>query len=623
MTKLKDNFYLHVNEEWLKDVKIPEGKPAINSFIELLISTEEKLMKDIDDIKNCDDKYMNEFIKLYKQALDLETREKYGLEPIKKYIDFIEKINNFEDLNKEMAHLILNDIPLPFNIFISANMGKEKIYNIYYDVPQTILFNKDVYYSEKKEKLLNIFKEMTKKLLSSFYSEDKISNLIDLTIKFDNSLLEYLKNSEELSHYTEYYNPRNLEDLKSYSKYINLWEAPNTLVGNKLDMLSITQPKYFENIDKIVNPDTFESIKAWMIVMYVYKNSNILTEEFRLIGDSLRKATIGVEKSEEYKKYYYNYTKSIFKDVVGIYYAKKYFGEKAKNDVENMCKKIIQTYIKRLKENTWLKKETINKAISKVKKINLLIGYPDKVDEVYSKFKIKDNISFFENIKNLQRISFIHELKKYKKEIDKDKWNMSADTINAYYSPTNNLICFPAAILQEPFYSINQSKSKNYGAIGAVIAHEISHAFDNNGSKIDENGVINNWWDEEDFNKFNELVEKMVLQFDGLEVENGKVNGRLTVSENIADNGGLAASLETLKNEEEYNLEEFFTSWARMWRMKASPEYISMLLSLDVHGPAILRANKTVQNFDEFYEVFNIEKGDKMFMNKEERLIIW
>lgn len=182
---------------------------------------------------------------------------------------------------------------------------------------------------------------------------------------------------------------------------------------------------------------------------------------------------------------------------------------------------------------------------------------------------------------------------------------------------------FQSLILQKPFYSLEQSVSENYGGIGTVIAHEISHAFDNNGSKIDENGNLNNWWDEEDFKKFDDLCNKMIKQFDGLQIGDGKVNGTLTVSENIADNGGLSCSLEALKKLGEYNLEEFFINWARIWRNKMTKEYLEMLLSVDVHSPAKLRANTQVKNIDEFYEVFDIKENDPMYLKKEDRIIIW
>ena len=200
---------------------------------------------------------------------------------------------------------------------------------------------------------------------------------------------------------------------------------------------------------------------------------------------------------------------------------------------------------------------------------------------------------------------------------------MSSNTVNAYYNPSLNHICFPAAILQKPFYSLEQSKSENYGGIGAVIGHEISHAFDNNGSQFDENGNLNNWWTKEDYEIFESKAKAMIDLFDGIPFAGDKINGKLTVSENIADAGGLSCALEALKNGGEYNLEEFFINWAKIWRIKARPEFLSMIIKVDVHAPGELRANIQPKNLDDFYTTFGITEKDEMYLEPEKRVNIW
>lgn len=212
---------------------------------------------------------------------------------------------------------------------------------------------------------------------------------------------------------------------------------------------------------------------------------------------------------------------------------------------------------------------------------------------------------------------------KYNKEPNKNIWNMPASMVNAYFSPSNNHIVFPAAILQKPYYSLNQHPSANYGGIGAVIAHEISHAFDNNGAKFDETGSLFNWWTEEDLKAFEEKSKDMIELFDGVETGNGPCNGTLTVSENIADSGGLTCALEASKNFKGYDNNEFFQNWARVWRQKSSPQYAELLLRVDVHGPAILRANRQLSNLEEFQKHYGITKEDKMYLPKEKMVKIW
>lgn len=200
---------------------------------------------------------------------------------------------------------------------------------------------------------------------------------------------------------------------------------------------------------------------------------------------------------------------------------------------------------------------------------------------------------------------------------------MPAHMVNAYYDPQQNQIVFPAAILQAPFYSLDQSSSANYGGIGAVIAHEISHAFDTNGASFDENGSLNDWWTEEDYEAFKERTQKVVDEFDGLDSYGAKVNGKLTVSENVADLGGVAAALAAAKRDADFSAKDFFESWATIWRQKARPEIMQLLAASDVHGPAKFRVNVTVSNFDDFYTTFDVQPSDKMYRAPEDRVMIW
>lgn len=200
---------------------------------------------------------------------------------------------------------------------------------------------------------------------------------------------------------------------------------------------------------------------------------------------------------------------------------------------------------------------------------------------------------------------------------------MPAHMVNAYYDPQQNQIVFPAAILQAPFYSLDQSSSANYGGIGAVIAHEISHAFDTNGASFDENGSLNDWWTEEDYEAFKERTQKVVDEFNGLDSYGAKVNGKLTVSENVADLGGVAAALAAAKRDADFSAKDFFESWATIWRQKARPEIMQLLAASDVHGPAKFRVNVTVSNFDDFYTTFDVQPSDKMYRAPEDRVMIW
>ena len=249
-----------------------------------------------------------------------------------------------------------------------------------------------------------------------------------------------------------------------------------------------------------------------------------------------------------------------------------------------------------------------------IKELNqpvIVLSLPDKNDSLYKA------------VGNIYKVNFFDSLSKLNKPVDKTKWLMPGHMVNACYDPSKNDITFPAAILQAPFYSLKQTRSENLGGIGAVIGHEISHAFDNNGAKMDENGNINNWWTKEDFKKFAKKTKDMIKQFDGIELPAGKVNSALIVSENIADNGGMAVTLHIMKKMKDANYEQYFINWARIWCTKAKPEYEALLLTVDVHGPVVLRTNMPPRNFEEWYQTFNVKKTDKMYIAPNKRLVIW
>ncbi len=303
-----------------------------------------------------------------------------------------------------------------------------------------------------------------------------------------------------------------------------------------------------------------------------------------------------------------------------MWYGHNYLSIESKKDVEDKIKTMIQEYKNRLIKNKWLDNQTINKAIIKLENINFHIGYPDKLPEIYNKKIIDENKSLVDNILFLIKLNVQNSWNKLDKKVDKNEWHMAANVVNAYYDPQQNTIVFPAAILQYPFYNLKQHSSENYGGIGAVIAHEISHAFDTNGAEFDENGSLNNWWTDKDYKEFKQRTDKMVKQFNNLISYGNKVNGKLTVSENVADLGGLTAALYASKKNKNHSNELFFKNWGKVWRMKARPEFRELLAKTDVHAPADLRVNVQVKNFDDFFETFNITEKDAMWLDKKNRI---
>ena len=567
-----------------------------------------------------DDQLLNYSIILYKKVLDEDNR-KNGLNSLLNSLSIFDKIKNKEDFLNNIYSLWLNSLPLPFTSFVNEDMMEATKYSLYFNSPSLILPDSTMYSSLNAETLLNIYKVMVSKILNELNIKNS-DDLISKTISFDNKLSKIVKSSEEMADYIKCYNPYpykkvcELMDLKLDDFLIKTFgKIPETIV--------LYDPKFIGNFKDLFN-NNFEEYLSWAKVKTIVNNVQFISEELRNLSSQFSNTLRGTNKIISLKKYAYQIANSFYDEVIGIYYGKKYFGEEAKKDVINIVKNLIRTYKERLSSNSWLSKETIKKAILKLDTMNIKIGYPDMVSESYKKLIFNKNDSLFEIISDLTRIKKEYNTSLLFKPVDKSLWVMSGNTVNACYNPTSNDITFPAAILRKPFYSLSQSVEENYGGIGCVIGHEISHAFDNNGAQMDEKGNINNWWTNEDYDNFKKKTELMIEQFDNLPLGNEKVNGKLTVSENIADNGGVTSSIESLKRiKDNPDFKKFFINYARIWCMKQREEYTKLLLTIDVHGPAYYRANMQVKNFDEFYRAFDIKDTDKMYLEPSKRLIIW
>ncbi|MDN6127294.1 MAG: M13 family metallopeptidase, partial [Tetragenococcus halophilus] len=567
---------------------------------------------------------MKEAIAFYRLANDYDKRNSLKSEPIQDLLDRIQEIDSYQDLNQQLASWIKDGLPLPFEFFVDADMKDTQKHALYLAPTALILPDKTYYDSEQGEKLLQVFFDMVVELLNlTGCSQSESETIAEQALAFDRSLVPYVRTAEENADYTKIYNPRDRKTVTTYSDQIDFTQAFDQLFDDTVDQVIITEPEYFENFNTFITDGHLPLLKSWMFALTVVGYARYLSEDFRQAASQYRRALSGIENIPSQEKAAFHLTLNQFDQIIGLYYGKNYFGKKAKQDVEHMVHSMIAIYKDRLKQNDWLGEATKEKAILKLDNIGINVGYPDKIPAVYHQLVTNKEDSLVANVRNFSKLARLANFKKFKKPVDRNEWEMAASTVNAYYNGSLNIIVFPAAILQAPFYSLEQSASANYGGIGAVIAHEISHAFDNNGAKFDEYGNMNNWWTKEDLASFEKLAQEMIKEFDGLQFAGGTVNGTLTVSENIADAGGLSCALEAAKKEDQNNLEAFFYNWAKIWRTKAKQQYQQLLLAIDVHAPAKLRANIQLQNLDDFFTVFDIQSTDGMYRKAENRVKIW
>ena len=614
------NFYQAVNKDWLLKTKIPADSPSIDNFYTLDEDIKGKLKKDIKNLgegkETSDITGMSEFITFYKAASDYKQREKNGLEPLKPYLKEIEDIKDLNDLANKSASLTDKGIPLPFGYDVGTNAENTSQKQIQLSPPSILLPDVSIYKDEaSKKQYLTPIETATQKALEMLgYSEKNSKRIVKEALEFDEIIAKYSLSNEEMSESKNLVHPKTAEEINAYSGSFKLYDVIKGIMGRDLETINVPNTKYFENYSKIVNQDNFSKIKSWILVQEAMAASNSLTEDYRLNFASISMAIMGTQKPISKEDTVYEMSVNLFSDVMSVYYGRKYFGEEAKTDVTGMIDKIKNVYRGRLQKNNWLTESTRNKAIEKLDKMKVFVGYQEDVNPGTKELHLDPNKSFFELSEDIAQFGKRYTIDHFDDPIDKNKWSGSAFDINAYYNPESNSINFPAGILQAPFYDKNQSTEKNYGGIGVVIGHEITHAFDSNGADYDENGDMHNWWTKADTKAFDKRIKAFEDQWNGLEIYGTKVNGKLTVTENVADAGGLSSTLQVLKTDlTKPNLKDYFENYADIWKQKASLQYNKYTMVQDVHAPNELRVNQQLKNLPEFYEAYpQIKEGDDM-----------
>ncbi|MCF0217846.1 MAG: M13 family metallopeptidase [Malacoplasma sp.] len=629
--RIQDDLYEFVNHDELAKKEIPLDRPTVGGFADLAIAVEKTLMQDFEDlsknINTVNDTHFKNALLIYQKMLNNTLKPEAAKVGFDKYIDSFSKINNISLFNLNFKYLYNNLFPLPFQFSVDVNMKDTKYHALCLMGPGLILPDTE-YYNEQnptKQALLDAYSKMCQAVLSVFFKDHQyIDDLIKKTLAFDAIIATLVKSRLEWSDYTKNFNPHSFEEVSKLLAPVDFEKIVNQIYGAQPKQIIVYDPRFLQGFTKLFNEKNYELYHAWSLVSFIMGNAKYLCDELRIASTVFDRLLTGTKEPSTLKKYAYKLVADgLYSEVVGIYYGKKYFGEAAKKDVINIVHGLVKSYQDRLEKNNWLSAQTKQKAILKLDKMKIKIGWPDNLAKVFQFIKFDINQNLFEIVKSIYLSKRDYENSLLYKDVDTSVWYMPGHLVNACYNPTSNDITFPAAILQKPFYALSQTAAQNFGGIGTVIGHEISHAFDNNGAKCDEDGNLNNWWTPEDYSKFEEKTNQMINQFDGLPFANGAVNGKLVVSENIADLGGVAAALQTMERENKTNYSEFFINYAKSWAQKASEEYKQLLLAIDVHAPTYWRANMQPRNFSQWYSTFNVTANDKMYLDVSQRIEIW
>jgi peptidase family M13 family protein len=632
-----DDFYNYVSGSWMKTAKIPADKPAWGSFYMLMEKTDEQCLSILDDLLQKEYPKGSEGEKiqtLYKEYISWDKRNADGLKPLELYfqkIDAIHSLNDLQNYLQEMTSKRANHI-CPIGVY--ADMKNSKM-NAVYLGNFALGLGKDYYQKENpsntealakyQDYVADIFK-----VLKDPLPQEKAKQIV----AFEKNIAKYMLTSEEENNPNLSYNPVTTKELSTLVKNLNLPELLEK-VGVHTDGVILTEIGLYKHYDTFINEKNLPLIKDYLRYKLVTLNSNFLTQELNdLTFNFYNKYLMGQQEQRPMNKRALELINGILGEAFGKLYVEKYFPEKAKDQMLTLIDYLKKSFAQHIKNVTWMGDTTKEKAMEKLHKFSVKVGYPDRWED-YSKLTMNPEVSLFENITQVGEWAFQKALDKVGKEVDKTKWVLPPQTVNAYYDPTSNEIVFPAGILQPPFFSFEADPAVNFGGIGGVIGHEMTHGFDVSGAEFDANGNLQNWWEPADKENFQKATEALAKQYDQYEPVKGIfVNGSMTNVENIADLGGVNIAFDALqmylkdhgsvgKISGFTQEQRFFLAWASVWRTLSTDQYITNQVKVDPHSPDYLRAFAPLTNVDAWYKAFDVKEGDKLYRKPEDRVKIW
>ena len=624
----KQDLYQYANHEWLATTELIPSSPVVNTFSQLeekiALTLSEDIFKILTGELKPDIPGMTNFVNYFQVASDFEAREQAGMSVLEASIAPNKEMTTVSDLNNRLIELFTKGYATPFTWQIVPDVEDSQKYLLSLDSINTILPDVSLYSDPiTRDKLLNRYRSSSLKILKlAGYNDADAEKLVKDALAFDQLLVPTALSSVDHA-YGLSFNIKPFEKVANYSKNLDLGAFITNFFGQTPERILVRNPAFFKLLDRLINDDNLPLFNAWAIVSTLRQGSNFTTEAARQALGEYEQLLYGTSKISTKEESIYNLATTQYREAIGLYYGKKYFSEEARQDVTQMIQKIMATYKRRLAANKWLSKETIDNAIKKLENLTIYVGYPDHLSQNFPTVEINTTKSFVDNVQLIKEHLIQKNIALFSQPVDKTEWPEPAHSTGAFYSTQTNSIYFPAGFLQAPYYSKEQTVSQNYGGLGAVIGHEISHAFDSTGAQFDEKGNLKDWWTNADYAAFQEKTQAMIDQWNELSFNGTPVNGKLTLTENTADAGGLSVALETLKEIDGANLQEFFLQWAQIWREKTSPEYSQLAIRTDAHAPSPLRANVVPSNLDDFYTTFDIQPGDPMYRAPEKRVSIW
>lgn len=646
-TKVKpgDDFFRYVNGIWSDNTEIPSDRTRWGSFDELRQNTDIDaltILKKAVANKNLDPNSQEaKAVSVYTTFLDTISRNKLGIDPIRAQLAKINAVKTSKDVVALISSTAKEGGVGFFGSYVSAD-AKDSNVNVIYVSPGSIgLPDRDYYVSkdadseDKRKKYVAHVSRMLQFLEIPKAEADKQAALVlSIETKMAEPRLDRVARRDRRNTY----NPMTVAALQKAVPAVN-WKSYFEATGLKnVNNVIVSMPKYMDALQIIFAKGDINEIKAYMRWKLINSSSSVLTTEIdKADWDFNSKTLQGAVAQRPIEERALQVVNGTVGEALGKLYVAEKFPAEAKDKAKDMIANVMKAFENRINNLPWMTKATKVGAVEKLNKFTVKIGYPDQWRD-YSAMKLvsaANGGSYFENMKNVSKWGHEENIAEYGKPVDKTKWGMSPQTVNAYFNPANNEIVFPAAILQPPFYDYKADEAVNYGGIGAVIGHEISHGFDDSGARYNADGNLVNWWTEDDLKQFTGLGGSLAAQYSALEPLPGTfVDGKFTLGENIGDLGGVNAAYDGLqlflaKNGDPGLIDgftpaqRFFISWGTIWRTKSRDEAIKNQVKTDPHAPGMYRAFVPLQNVEAWYKAFDIKPGDKLYVAPENRVKIW
>lgn len=630
--RYQDDFYDYVNQDILNEIELDEADAQWTWFGELMAASNEDMEKIIRDLAESEETYekgtSEQKIKdLYECVSNMENRNATGLGPLQPHLDTIRNAATIEEyvdaLTKLSGEFGFSSIIGGYYIDQDmADSNKNSVYLMYADT----LIGKEYLENPQMQEYVDIYYDYMTDMLEEYgmsagKAEDTVSR-IDVLLR---DICASTLSMEEYYDPSLTYNVYTKEELQALYTNVDIDKMLRTLRIDSADTYIISDVGQAEKINSLLTKENLETLKDFSSFVMLNDVADFSTENFAKLSQRLEEQMNGLTGSRSDEDIWLRQTQNMLGWDFGKIYVEQHFSEESKEDVEHIIEQIKEAYKEILARQDWLSEATKAKAIRKLDTMQVKIGYPDewpKSMEMMQITPISEGGSLLSNLLVDMQVSIEDNLQDLNREADRTSWSMTPQTVNAYYNPGNNEIVFPVAILQPPFYDADGDEAKNLGAIGYIIAHEITHAFDANGALYDEYGNYNVWWTDEELQKYNELSQSIIDYYEQYEVVGMKVNGSLTLSENIADLGAMACIAAIIGDNAE-DLQEAFSQLAYIWASDATVAYQMYLMSNDTHAPNKVRVNAVLSACDAFYEAYTIEETDGMYVAPENRVGIW